>query len=92
MNSSDEEVLLESHCFLLNHHQDQIKRKWNRTRVREMFKKREQNKEFTLIYCRRWVSMIVNGISGYLHNERLSVHYAIHLIEFDFSKSTSCVI
>ena len=40
MDSSDEEVLLESYCFLLNHHQEQIKRKWKRTRVREIFKKR----------------------------------------------------
>ena len=33
MGSSDEEVPLESFCFLLNYHQEQIKRK-------EIFKKR----------------------------------------------------
>ena len=40
MNSTYEEVLLASSCFLLNYHQDQIKRKTKRTWVREMFKKR----------------------------------------------------
>ena len=40
MDSSDEEVLLESCCFLLNYHQEQIKRKRKKTWVREIFKKR----------------------------------------------------
>ena len=40
MDSSDEEVLLESSCFLLNYHQEQIQRKRKRTWVREIFKKR----------------------------------------------------
>ena len=40
MDSSDKEVLLESCCFLLNYHQDQIKRKRKRTWVREIFLKR----------------------------------------------------
>ena len=38
MDSSDEEVLLEFCCFLLNYHQEQIKRK--RTWVREIFLER----------------------------------------------------
>ena len=40
MDSSDEEVLLESSCFLLNYHREQIQRKRKRTWVREIFKKR----------------------------------------------------
>ena len=40
MDSSDEEVLFESFCFLLNYHQDQIKRKRKRTWLQEIFKKR----------------------------------------------------
>ena len=40
MDSSDEEVLLESSCFLLNYHQEQIQRKRKRTWVREIFKKK----------------------------------------------------
>ena len=39
MDSTDEEVLLESGCFLVNYHQEQIKRKRKRTWVREIFKK-----------------------------------------------------
>ena len=42
MDSSDEELLLESCCFLLNYHQDQIKRKRKRTWVREIFKNRTE--------------------------------------------------
>ena len=40
MKSSDEEVLLESCCFLLNNDLEQIKRKKKRTWVREIFLKR----------------------------------------------------
>ena len=40
MDSSDEEVLLEWCCFLLNHHQEQMKSKMKRTWVRETFWKR----------------------------------------------------
>ena len=40
MDSSDEGVLLESSCFLLNNHQEQIKRKRKRTWIRAIFKKR----------------------------------------------------
>ena len=40
MDSSDEGVLLESSCFLLNYHQEQIKRKRKRAWLREIFKKR----------------------------------------------------
>ena len=40
MDSSDEEVLLESYCFVLNYHQEQINRKRKRTWVWEIFKKR----------------------------------------------------
>ena len=39
MDSSDEVVLLESWCFLLNYHQEQIKRKRKRTWALEIFKK-----------------------------------------------------
>ena len=31
--------------------------------------KKEQNKEFTIIYCRRSVSIMENCISGHLYNE-----------------------
>ena len=68
MDSSDEEVLLESCRFLLNYNQEKIKRKRKMEWVREIFKK-EQNKVFTIIYCRRCVSMIENQISGYLYIE-----------------------
>ena len=34
--------------------------------------KKEQNKEFTVIYCRRCVSLTENRISGYLYNELFS--------------------
>ena len=71
MDSSDEDVLLESYCFILNQHKEQIKRKRKWTWVREIFKKRiEQG--FTIIYCRRCVSMIENRVSGYLYNELFS--------------------
>ena len=40
MDSSDEEVLFESFCFLLNYHQDQIKRKRKGMWLQEIFKKR----------------------------------------------------
>ena len=70
MDSSDEEVLLEP-CFLLNYHQEQIKRKRKKTWVREIFKN-IQNKEFTIIYCSRCVSVIENRISGYLYNQLFS--------------------
>ena len=44
MSLSYEKVLLESSCFLLNYHQDQIQRKTKRTWVQEIFNKRiEQN-------------------------------------------------
>ena len=40
MSLSYEKVLLESSCFLLNYHQDQIQRKTKRTWVQEIFNKR----------------------------------------------------
>ena len=40
MDLSDEKVLLNSCCFLLDNHQEQIKRKRKRTCVREILKKR----------------------------------------------------
>ena len=40
MNSSGEEVLLDSCCILLNYHQEQIRRKGKRTWVQEISKKR----------------------------------------------------
>ena len=61
MYSSYEEVLLES-CFLLNYHQEQIKRKRKKTWVREIY----------IIYCSRCVSVIENRISGYLYNQLFS--------------------
>ena len=42
MDSSDEDVLLESCCFLLIYHQEQIKRKRKRTWVGEIFLKRTE--------------------------------------------------
>ena len=71
MDPSDEKVPLESCCFLLNHHREQIKRKRKRTWVQEILKK-EWNKEFTITYCRKCVSVIDNRISGYLYNEFFS--------------------
>ena len=65
MDSSAEEVLLESCCFLWNYYQEQIKRKRNRTWVREILKKKKK-REFTIIYCRRYMSMIENHISSKL--------------------------
>ena len=40
MDSSDEEVLLEPCCFLLKYHQEEFKRKWRRTWLRETYKKK----------------------------------------------------
>ena len=71
MDSSDKEVQLVSCCFLLNYHQEQIKRKRKKTWVRKIFKKRiEQGVYHNLL--RRCVSMIENRISGYLQNELFS--------------------
>ena len=42
MDSSDEEVLLESGCFLLNYHKEESKRERKRMWVREIFKKRSE--------------------------------------------------
>ena len=70
MNSSDEEVLLELCCLFAN-----IRRKSKEKRKGRGFGKylkKEQNKEFTLIYCRRQVSMKENRISGCLYNELFS--------------------
>ena len=67
MGLSDEEVLLESHCFLLNH-QEQITRKRKRTRVQEILRKTIEQGVYQN-YCRIWVSMIENGTSSYLYNE-----------------------
>ena len=50
------DAVIGSCCFLLNYHQDQIKRKRKRT----------------FIYCRRYVSIIENLISGYLYNKLFS--------------------
>ena len=44
MDSSDEEMLLESCCFLINYHQEQIKSKRKRTSVREIFKKKNRTR------------------------------------------------
>ena len=67
----DEEVLLESCCFLLNYHQEQIKNKRKGTWVREIFKKRIEQGVY-MVYFRRCVSMIENRISGYLYDELFS--------------------
>ena len=64
-------MLLESSWFLLNYHQEQIKRKRKRCGCGKYFKK-EWNQEFAIIYCRRCVPMIENRISGYLYNELFS--------------------
>ena len=71
MDSSDEEVLLESCCFLLNYHQEQIKRKRKRTWVREIFKKIIEQGVYH-IYCRGCLPMVENRISGSLYNEPFS--------------------
>ena len=49
MDSSDEEMLLESGYFLLNYHQEQIKRKRKKTWVREILKKIEQGVNHNLL-------------------------------------------
>ena len=50
MDSSDEEVLLESSYFLLNYYQEQIKTKRKRMLVREIFQKRiEQGIYYNLL-------------------------------------------
>ena len=46
MDSSDEEELLEPCCFLLNYHQEQIKRKRKKTWVQEIFKKRIEQRVY----------------------------------------------
>ena len=46
MDSSDEEVLLESCCFLLNYHQEQIKRKRKKMWVREILRKRIKQRAY----------------------------------------------
>ena len=71
MDSSDEEVLLESCCFLLNYYQEVIKRKRKRTWMWDIFKKRiEQRGCHKLL--QKVVSTIGNRISGYLRNELFS--------------------
>ena len=69
MDSSNEKVLLESCCFLLDYHQEQIKRK--RIWVREIFKKRiEQG-----VYHNILQEMTVNDRESYFrlfHNELFS--------------------
>ena len=51
MDLSDEEVLLESFCFLLTYHQEQIKRKRKYKWVSEMFQKlTEQGVYHNLLY------------------------------------------
>ena len=59
MDSSDEEVLLESYCFVLNYHQSQINRKkmW----VREIFKKRIEQE----IYHNLLQKILVNDRESY---------------------------
>ena len=62
MRLRDEEVLLESCCFLLNYHQEQIKRRGKRTWLREIFLKRiEQG-----VYHNLLQEMRVNGRESYL--------------------------
>ena len=70
MDSSDEEVLLKSCCFLLNYHEEDIKRKRRRTWVRKIFKKIKQGVCHNLLYEIRVNDM--NRISSYLFNERFS--------------------
>ena len=57
MDSSDEEVLLESCCFLLHYHQEQIKRKRKRMWVREILKKKRIEQG---IYHNLWQELHVN--------------------------------
>ena len=59
MDSSDEEILLESYCFVLNYHQAQINRKkmW----VREIFKKRIEQE----IYHNLLQKILVNDRESY---------------------------
>ena len=58
-------------CFLLNYHQEQIKRKIKKTWVREISLKRIKQGVYHN-YCRRCVSMIETRISGYLYNKFVS--------------------
>ena len=68
MHLSDEKVLLESFC-LLSQTIIRIKKKNGKRRGCGKYFKKEQNKEFTIIYWRRCVSMIENRVPGYLYNE-----------------------
>ena len=77
MGSSDEEVLLESCCFLLNYNQEQIKRKRKRMWVQEiLFKKVKQGIHHDLLqemhvndrdsYFRLFVYIIMNFLANIL--------------------------
>ena len=70
MDSSDEEVLLES-CCLVVIIRSKSKEK-GKGRGFGKYLKKEQNKEFTMVYCRRYVSIIEDRISSYLYNELFS--------------------
>ena len=58
------------HCFLLDYHQEQIKRKRKKTWVREIFKKQiEQGVYHNILQA---MNVNENRISGYLDNELFS--------------------
>ena len=61
MDSSDEEVLLESSCFLLNYYPEQIKRKRKRMLVWEIFQKRIEQE----IYHNLLQKMHINDRQSY---------------------------
>ena len=63
MGSSDKEVLLESCCFLLTHHQEQIKRKRKRTWVWQIFKKEKRIEQG--VYHNLLQKMRVNNKESY---------------------------
>ena len=63
-------MLLEFCFFLSSYYQEKIKRKRKRTWVREI--RKEENREFTMIYYRRYLSMIENQILNVLFNDLFS--------------------
>ena len=70
MDSSDEEVLFETCCLVVilrSKSKEKEKGRWFEKSI-----KKNRNQELTIIYCRRWLSMIENRISGYLHNKLFS--------------------
>ena len=83
MDLSDEEVLLESCCFLLTYHQEQIKgkkRKWKW--VREIFKKRiEQGVYHNLLYTAQKMKFSIQDFFSKCDKTRSFLRIWSHLLK-----------